>query len=171
MPHVPAVRLRPADRQIVATLLHKGVASVRVIKRAQVLRHLDRGQSATEAAAAVGVDPKTVRRLAQRYREGSLENALQERARPGAAPLLSEAEAQRIIAMVCGPAPDGQARWSIRLIASEAVKRKLVDHVGRETIRILLQQHELKPWRKKNVVCRGADAGLPGADGRRVGRL
>jgi len=42
----------------------------------------------------------------------------------------------------------------VRLIAEEAVKRKLVQRVGRETIRILLQTHELKPWREKNVVRR-----------------
>jgi len=53
---------------------------------------------------------------------------------------------------VCGPPPQGQARWSVRLIAQEAVKRKLARRVGRETIRILLQHHELKPWREKNVV-------------------
>ena len=58
----------------------------------------------------------------------------------------------RFIAMVCGPPPQGRARWSVRLIASEAVKRKLVPGVGRETIRILLEDHDLKPWRKKNVV-------------------
>jgi hypothetical protein len=28
----------------------------------------------------------------------------------------------------------------------------LVPRAGRETIRILLQSHELKPWREKNVV-------------------
>jgi hypothetical protein len=29
------------------------------------------------------------------------------------------------------------------------VKRKLVPRVGRETVRILLESHELKPWREK----------------------
>jgi hypothetical protein len=37
-------------------------------------------------------------------------------------------------------------------VAQEAVKRRLVPQVGRETIRILLQSHDLKPWREKNVV-------------------
>ena len=59
--------------------------------------------------------------------------------------------------MVCGSPPQGIARWSVRLIATEAVKRKLVPLVGRETIRILLQSHELKPWREKNVVYRGTE--------------
>ena len=47
--------------------------------------------------------------------------------------------------MVCSPPPAGQARWSVRLIAQEAVKRRLVAKVGRETIRILLRSHEVKP--------------------------
>jgi hypothetical protein len=32
------------------------------------------------------------------------------------------------------------------------VKRRLVPRVGRETIRVLLLHHDLKPWREKNVV-------------------
>jgi hypothetical protein len=34
-------------------------------------------------------------------------------------------------------------------VAEEAVKRKLVPNVGRETIRILLQDDDLQPWREK----------------------
>ena len=59
--------------------------------------------------------------------------------------------------MVCGSPPKGMARWSVRLIAEEAVKRKLTPQVGRETIRILLQSHDLKPWREKNVVRGGSE--------------
>jgi len=48
--------------------------------------------------------------------------------------------------------PPGAARWTVRLIAEQPVKRKLVPQVGRETIRMLLQSHDLKPWQKKHVV-------------------
>lgn len=51
--------------------------------------------------------------------------------------------------MVCLPQPQGIARWSMRLIVPETVERKLAPQVGRETIRILLRSHELKPWWKK----------------------
>jgi putative transposase len=53
--------------------------------------------------------------------------------------------------MVCSSPPEGRARWTVRLVAEEAVKRKLVARVGRETIRLLLLSHGLKPWREKNV--------------------
>jgi hypothetical protein len=58
---------------------------------------------------------------------------------------------QRLIAMVCSNPPEGRARWTVRLVAEQAVKRKLVPRVGRETIRILLLSHDLRPWRGKNV--------------------
>ena len=54
--------------------------------------------------------------------------------------------------MVCSAPPEGRARWTVRLVAEEAVKRRLVACVGRETIRLLLLHHHLKPWREKNVV-------------------
>jgi hypothetical protein len=44
---------------------------------------------------------------------------------------------------------EGHARWTVRLVAEQAVKRKLVPRVGRETVRILLLSHALKPWRGK----------------------
>jgi len=77
---------------------------------------------------------------------------LYERSRPGAAPLLDAQQRQHIIALACSAPPAGRARWTVRLLAEEAVKRKLVPRVGRETIRVLLESHDLKPWREKNVV-------------------
>jgi transposase len=98
-----------------------------------------------------------VRAIARRYEEQGLESALYEKPRPGKQRALDVGQSQRIVAMVCSPPPQGIARWSVRLIAEEAIKRKLAQQVGRETIRILLQNHELKPWRGKNVVHRGTE--------------
>jgi transposase len=105
----------------------------------------------------VGVARKTVRAIARRYQAEGLESAIHEKPRPGKAPALNTGQNQRVIAMVCSPPPEGQARWSVRLIATEAVKRKLTPPVSRETIRLLLQNHDLKPWREKNVVRGGTE--------------
>jgi putative transposase len=51
--------------------------------------------------------------------------------------------------MVCRDPPAGRARWTDRLITEEAVKCPLVPQVGRETIRLLLLDHDLQPWREK----------------------
>jgi transposase len=136
------------------TVLHGGVQQVRVVLRALALRHLDRGASAPQVARLVPLSPQAIRKIAHRYRTGGLAGALYERPRPGAAEVLAPAEKQRIVAMACSAPPPGAARWTVRLIAQEAVKRRVVPRVGRETIRVLLQSHDLKPWREKNVVRR-----------------
>jgi len=106
-------------------------------------------------AGQTGVAAKTVRAIGRRYEEEGLESALHEKPRPGQPRVLDGSRSQRIIAMVCGPPPPGQARWSVRLITEEAVKRRLVPPVGRESIRILLRNHDLKPWREKKLVRSG----------------
>lgn len=157
MPRPPlAFRLKPQDAHELDRVLRGGVQQVRVVLRAVALRRLDRGASAPEVAQLVPLSAQAIRRIAHRYRRGGLGTALYERARPGAAEVLAAAEKQRIVAMVCSDPPPGRARWTVRLIAEEAVKRRLVPRVGRETIRILLQSHDLKPWREKKVVRGGA---------------
>jgi len=155
--HRLRVELEKEDRQQIAGMLREGQESARVLRRALVLRQIDQGQAAAQVGDNVGVAPKTVRAIARRYEEEGLGSALYEKPRNGKSRLLDIAQSQRIIAMVCSPAPQGRARWSVRLIAEEAVKRKLVPRVGRETIRILLRDHELKPWRGKKLVRGGTE--------------
>ena len=134
------------------TLLRGGVQQVRVVVRAMALLRLGGGASAPDVAAMVRLTPHAVRKIAQRYRTGGVTRALFEAPRPGAAEVLAPADKQRIIAMVCSDPPPGAARWTVRLVAEQAMHRKLVPRVGRETIRVLLQSHDLKPWRETNVV-------------------
>jgi len=137
-------------------MIHKGEHSSRVLVRALTLQQLHQGQSAAQVAANLGIVPKTVREIRQRYAEQGLKRALYENPRPGAAARINASQGQRIIAMVCSAPPVGCARWTVRLITQEAVGRKLIPRVGRETIRVLLQTHDLKPWREKNVVRSGS---------------
>jgi putative transposase len=152
----PALRihLSPQDQDQLRELLTGGVQQVRVVLRALALLQLDSGLSAPQVAKMVQLTPQAVRKIAHRYIDEGLDRALFERPRPGAAELLDSAQKQRIVAMVCSEPPAGYARWTVRLVTEQAVKRKLVPGVGRETIRILLQSHDLKPWREKNVVRR-----------------
>ena len=152
----PALRFEVTkkDQQELRKLVKGGVQQVRVVLRALALLQLAEHASTPQIAKVVHLTPQAVRRLGHRYQQAGLDGALYEKQRPGAAEVLDSNQKQRIIAMVCSDPPAGQARWTVRLVAEEAVKRKLVPKVGRETIRILLLHHDLKPWREKNVVCR-----------------
>jgi putative transposase len=146
------VRLKKADREKLDDMLSGGVQPVRTVLRALALCHLHDGKSVVEVASTVRLTSKAVREIGRRYEDAGLEPALYDKTRPGAASILEEGQRRRIIAMVCSEAPQGHARWTVRLVAEEAVKRKLVPRVGRETIRLLLLHDDLKPWREKNVV-------------------
>lgn len=153
--HRLQVHLERGHRRKLKSLLSKGIQPVRVVRRALVLSQLHEGKSASQVAPAVQLSEKAVREMGRRYEDGGLDRALYDKPRPGAKPVLDDSQRQRIIAMVCSDPPAGRARWTVRLIAEEAVKRKLAPRVGREAIRVLLQHHDLQPGREKNVVCRG----------------
>ena len=144
------------DQCELRALLKGGVQQVRVVLRALALLQLAEDASAPQIAKVIPLTPQALRRLGHRYQQAGLNGALYEKQRPGAAEVLDTNQKQRIIAMVCSDPPEGRARWTVRLVAEEAVKRKLVPAVGRETIRILLLDHDLKPWREKNVVRGGS---------------
>ena len=151
------VQLAKQEQQELRRVLRAGLQPVRTVLRALALRQLAEGQTVRQVAKNLALTPKTVWLTSQKYRQGGLERALYERSRPGKAALLDAQQRQRIVALVCGPPPEGRARWTVRLLAEEVVKRKLVPRVGRETIRVLLESHELKPWREKNVVRGGTE--------------
>ena len=165
------VKLRAKHKTTLKELTAKGDCAVRVVKRAQLLLHMNEGMSAPQAAKATRVTAKTARNIANRYAGGNLERALFEDPRFGSKPLLTVKESQEIIAMVCSKPPLDQARWSVRLIVKEVIARGIVPRVGRETIRILLHSHELKPWREKNVGNTRNHARIHREDGRCAGCL
>jgi transposase len=95
------------DRQQLAVMLTKGRESARVLRRASILRQLDEGQRAAQVAANVGVAAKTVRAIARRYEEKDW-NRHCTKSRDQASSQLWTGQSQRIIAMVCGSAPEGK---------------------------------------------------------------
>ena len=160
------VRLKFLERKKLEELLSRGQKSVQVVKRAQALKLLDRGWSPEESGEVVGMTGMGIRKIAERYEEKGVEGAVEEPSRPGRERAIKPKAEARLIAMVCGPCPQGRARWTVRLVAEEA------HHLGitqarRETIRIFMEENSLKPWREKNVVRSGVDPGIREEDGGR----
>src|SRR5216684_9148545 len=162
------IKLSARDRRQLDELLSGGLQPVRTILRALALRQMDQGQSTPGVGANLALSAKAVWQIGKRYEQEGLDRALFDAARPGKAPALDQRQSQQIIAVVCSPPPEGRARWTVRLLTEEVLRRKLVPQVGRETIRVLLQSHELKPWREKNVVRGEVGQGVHRQDGGRA---
>jgi transposase len=120
-------------------------------RRARILELLGRGKRQCEVAEQTGAGIATVGRARRRFLEESLEAAVFGYVSPGAPRILDESDEAKIVSLACTDPPAGRARWTTELLAVEAVKRGFVPRVGRETVRLVLKHHGLKPWREKNV--------------------
>ena len=122
----------------------------RVIRRANILNCLHLGYGSVAIAEILNVDRRTVTNVANVYFEGGLKSALYDDERSGRPIDFDDRERSRIVAMVCSDPPDGTYRWTLDLIAEESQKRKLIEKsISREQVRIILQEHDLKPWQEK----------------------
>jgi hypothetical protein len=152
-PRFPGIRLSATDREFLAAQTRDGRAvSVRTWRRIRILELLHAQWTLAAVAEAMGTFPREVRRVGWRYLEQGVQAALTDDPRPKPPKLLDMRQQAAIVAMVCGPPPTGYARWTVRVTTEESKRRGIVADVGRETIRQVLAHHELKPWRKKNVV-------------------
>jgi hypothetical protein len=140
----------------------------RIWRRVRVLLLLDGGHTVRGTAIAVGGYPREISRVGKRYLDGGLQHALGEDPRPKPEHKLDSSQEAAVVALVCGPPPEGRSRWSTRLIAEEVSRRGIVDSIGREAVRVMLARRDLKPWREKNVVRAGDRRGVRRADGRRA---
>ena len=92
-------------------------------------------------AEAVETSQPTVSRVRKQYFEEGLEAALNRGApnREYQRKLDGEQEA-RLVALACSEPPEGQARWSLRLLADKLVELEIVEEVSYQTVRRTLKK-------------------------------
>ncbi len=145
-----ALTLRLKEKGVIAIKEFLKYEEPRVIRRANILNCLHHGYSSGEISLILNVDPKTVTNVGNAYIKEGFDCALYDDERSSRPIDFDDRERSRIIAMVCTDPPSGSYRWTLDLIAEEAEKRGLIDGaISREQIRIILQEHDLKPWQEK----------------------
>jgi transposase len=147
------VALSTEERTTLAQLLRRGKAGTRKLTRTRILLKADDGLCDEEIAAALQVGVATVGRTRQRVVEENL-GALDEHARPGARRKLTGKQEAHVIAVACTPAPEGHARWTLRLLADKVVERGFADAIARETVRQVLKKTNSSRGSSSNGVCR-----------------
>jgi transposase len=147
------VDLTAEERTTLEHLLQKGRSSARKLVRARILLQADEGLTDEEIATALDVGIATVERLRQRFVERNLE-ALNERPRPGGQCKLTGKQEAHLIAVACTPAPTGQGRWTLRLLAERVVTLGFAPSIARETVRQVLKKTRLNPGSTSRGVCR-----------------
>jgi transposase len=150
MKKVFVVRLTEQERSELETLVRKGKASALTITRARMILKADQGEngeawSDAQVAEALNVAPKSVFNIRRRWVEEGLQAALHRKKQDGpsrARKLDGEAEA-KLVAICCGPAPQGRARWTLRLLSDQLVELEAVESISPETVRSTLKKMRL----------------------------
>lgn len=86
-----------------------------------------RNKSVAEIAALLGCLPTTVYNVKDRYQAEGLESALTEKPRSGKPPRITGEQKARLTALACSDAPEGHARWTLRLLADKSVELGFID--------------------------------------------
>ncbi len=140
------VALTEPERARLRTLVGSGTAPARALTRARILLKADQGEGGPgwtdgAVAGALDVHPATVARVRRQCVEEGLAATLA-RKRPDRVyerALDGNGEAH-LVALACSAPPDGQARWSLRLLAGELVRLEVVEAVSHETVRRTLKK-------------------------------
>ena len=93
-------------------------------------------------AQACSVTVRTVENVRKRLVLEGLESALNRKrqTRPSRGKILDGVKEAKVVALCCGTAPSGNARWTLRLLAERAVELEIVEAVSHETVRRCLKK-------------------------------
>jgi transposase len=145
------INLNEEERTELLQLIKSGKQSARVLGRARILLLLDRSQGQArklqEIADGMMTSIGTVSNVKRRYIHGGLEEALNDRPRPGAIPKITGEVEAHLIAITCSEPPDGYERWTLRLLADKLIELELVESISHVAVGEVLKKTNSNPGR------------------------
>jgi len=139
-----------SERAELEVLTRNGKTGAKKFINARVLLLCDAGPfgpawTVANVAKALGITSRTIEHIKKRFVEEGLEAALERKQRvtpPRAIVFDGEFEA-RLTALACSEAPEGRARWTVRLLADKAVELNFAPSVSHMTAQRILKKANL----------------------------
>ena len=172
------VNLSAEERERLEALVGAGKSPARLLTRARILLKADvseagEGWSDSAISAALDTSINNVARTRQQLVEEGFESTLKRKYNPNSArPRIFDGVAEaKLIALTCSPAPEGFARWSLRLLEEKVVELNIVEKASDNTIgRTLKKRPQTAPQSAMGDPTR-RQRRLRGRHGRRAGNL
>jgi hypothetical protein len=140
------VTLTADERVDLERLVSAGKAAARKLTHARILLLADAtagpGRADDDLVAALGVGPRTIARVRQRFVTQGLAAALDRKLqppRPDKVKIKGDVE-QRLVRLACSDPPVGRCHWTLQLLADEMVVLGLAQAVSTETVRQALKK-------------------------------
>ena len=135
------VRLSEAEREMLMSFIASGKRSAQLLTKARILLKADvseagDGWSDSKIAEALDTSVATIERTRRHLVEDGFEAVLTRKYNPNSArPRIFDGAAEaKLIALACGPAPAGYARWTLSLLEDKVVELKIVEKASDNTI-------------------------------------
>jgi len=135
------VKLSAEERARLEALIHAGKSPTQLLTRARILLKADtsemgEGWSDSAISAALETSINNIGRLRRQLVEEGFEATLSRKYNPNSArPRIFDGTGEaKLIALTCSPAPEGFARWSLRLLEETVVELNIVEKVSDNTI-------------------------------------
>jgi hypothetical protein len=135
------VRLSGQERDQLEALIRKGKRAAQLVTRARILLKADvseagEGWSDRRIAEALDTSIPTIERARRQLVEEGFEAVLTRKTNPNSAPrrIFDGAAEAKLIALACGPAPAGHAKWSLRWLEEKVVELRIVESASDNTI-------------------------------------
>jgi transposase len=144
--HKFTVTLSPEERDTLTALITTGRAAARPQAHARVLLKADAGPAGPgwtdeHIRAALDVSLKTIARIRRAFVDQGLAAALYRRQPQTVRPRKLDGRAEaHLLALHCGPPPQGHERWTLHLLTDRFVELGVSPPVSDETVRRVLKQ-------------------------------
>ena len=135
------VRLSEAERARLDEVIRRGKGSARLMTKARILLKADaseagEGWSDSRIAQALDTSIPTIERTRRQLVEEGFDAVLTRKTNPNCARrrIFDGVAEAKLIALTCGPAPAGYAKWSLRLLERQVVELQIVESASDNTI-------------------------------------
>ena len=172
------VKLCGEERERLEAMVRAGKGLAQIMTRARILLKADvseagEGWSDSAIATALDTSVNNVARTRQLLVKEGFEATLSRKYNPNSArPRIFDGAAEaKLIALACSPAPEGFARWSLRLLEEKVVELNIVEKASDNTIgRTLKKRPQTAPQSAMGDPAR-SQRQLRRRHGRRLGDL
>jgi len=145
------IMLKPDEKEALERFVKTGNHSVHLVKRARTILYLDRSNKVEhlrinricEYAEISRQALNTIRK--EFLAAGSVEAFLKRKKRetPPVPPKITGDVEAHIIATACSEAPEGRARWTVRLLAEKVVELGFIDSISFKAVQLILKKRNI----------------------------
>jgi transposase len=141
------VTLEARERVLLQDIATRGKHSSQKVLNALILLRCDQGEhqerklTNQEIAEVLPVSMKKIDRVKKRFVEQGIEAALDKQKAQRTFTRKTDGDFEaHLVALSCTKAPEGHARWSLRLLADRVVELNYIDSISYETVRTILKK-------------------------------